>query len=166
MNSEYQCSIQFIFCDLSTALSILASSSVNAWCSCQLLTSFYITRRYNMSDKYHFLCHLVPPKFEHLSENCIRTSKCLKTTNQYLQLLQKERQKEEATPDNSHAARRCPFFVPPDKDSPRVSSVPRVHAQFGQVDTVTLFCFEFCVKIFAVILYCFYPYPIFTCQVW
>ena len=63
--------------DLSTALSILAASSVNAWCSCQLLTSFYITRRYNMSDKYCFLCHLVPPKFEHLSENCIRTSKCL-----------------------------------------------------------------------------------------
>ena len=66
-----------MFYDLSTALSILASSSANAWCSCQLSTSFYITRRYNMSDKYCFLCHLVPPKFEHLSENCIRTSKCL-----------------------------------------------------------------------------------------
>ena len=66
-----------MFYDLSTALSILASSSANAWCSCQLLTSFYITKRYNVSDKYCFLFHLLPPKFEHLSENCIRTSKCL-----------------------------------------------------------------------------------------
>ena len=77
MNGEYQCSIQSMFYDLSTALSILASSSANAWCNRQFSTSFYITRRYNMSDKYCFLCHLVPPKFEHLSENCIRTSKCL-----------------------------------------------------------------------------------------
>ena len=142
MNGEYQCSIQSMFYDLSIALSILTSSSANASCNRQFSTSFYITRRYNMSDKYCFLCHLVRPKFEHLSENCIRTSKCLKTTNRYLQLLQKERQKEEA-PDNSHAARRCPFLVPPDKDCPPVSSAPRVRAQFGQVDTVTLFCFEY-----------------------